>query len=126
MHRRLRLTLLVIFAAAAIAPPPFPVSAQGLPSLRNFASQHEKPDCPKGDPVVWLNSKGTIYYPEASKYYGYTPNGKWICQSDAIKSGAMLTKTVPQPLTAPSGVLPSGAPSSAAPAAPASATPTSK
>jgi hypothetical protein len=119
MHRSLRLTLLAMSAGAAIASPAFPVSAQGLPSLRNFASQHEKPDCPKGDPGVWLNSKGTIYYPEASKYYGYTPNGKWICQSDAIKSGAMLTKTVPQPSAAPgagpSGMSPSSAPASAAP-----------
>jgi hypothetical protein len=114
-----------MFATAAVAQPSFPAYAQGLPSLRNFQSTHEKPDCPKGDPVVWLNAKGTIYYPEASKYYGYTPNGKWICQSDAIKSGAILTKTVPQPSAVPSGVLPSGAPASAAPAAPASAAPTS-
>jgi hypothetical protein len=123
MHRTLRLTLLVTLAAGAVASPSFLASAQGLPSLRNFASQHEKPDCPKGDPVVWLNAKGTIYYPEASKYYGYTPNGKWICQSDAIKSGAMLTKTVPQPSASPS-VLPSGVSSPAAPAAQASAAPT--
>jgi hypothetical protein len=113
----------MMFVAASVAQPSSPIAAQGLPSLRNFAREHEKPDCPKGDPVVWLNAKGTIYYPEASKYYGYTPNGKWICQSDAIKSGAMLTKTVPQPAAAPSGVLPSGVPASAAPA---SAAPTSK
>jgi hypothetical protein len=123
MDRSFRLTLLAAFAAAAVASPSFPAAAQGLPSLRNFQSTHEKPDCPKGDPVVWLNAKGTIYYPEASKYYGYTPNGKWICQSDAIKSGAMLTKTVPQPSATPI-VLPSGVSSTAAPAAPASAAPT--
>jgi hypothetical protein len=123
MYRSVRFTLCVTFAAAAVVPSSFAASAQGLPSLRNFQSTHEKPDCPKGDPVVWLNAKGTIYYPEASKYYGYTPNGKWICQSDAIKSGAMLTKTVPQPAATPS-VLASGAPPPAAPAAPASAAPT--
>ncbi len=123
MHRWLRSMLIVTFAGAVVAQPPVAASAQGLPSLRNFQSQHEKPDCPKGDPVVWLNAKGTIYYPEASKYYGYTPNGKWICQSDAIKSGAMLTKTVPQPSATPI-VLPSGVSSTAAPAAPASAAPT--
>jgi hypothetical protein len=126
MQSSLRFTLLILFAAAALALPSFPISAQGLTSMRNYESQHAKPGCPKGDPVVWVNEKGTVYFPESSKYYGYTPNGKWACQSDAIKSGAMLTKTVPQPVTAPSGVLPSGAPSSAAPAAPASAAPTPK
>ncbi len=126
MHRSLRFALFTMFVAACVVRPSTPLGAQGLPSLRNFAREHEKPDCPKGDPVVWLNAKGTIYYPEASKYYGYTPNGKWMCQSDAIKSGAMLTKTVPQPSAAPGGALPSGGPASPAPTAPASSAPTPK
>jgi hypothetical protein len=126
MQSSLRFTLLIPFAAAALALPSCPVSAQGLSTMRNFESQHAKPGCPKGDPVVWVNAKETVYFPESSKYYGSTPNGKWACQSDAIKSGAVLTKTVPQPSAAPSGVFPSGAPSSVAPVAPASAAPSPK
>jgi hypothetical protein len=73
--------------------------------LSNAAHDLQKPTCAKGDPVVWLDTKLNVYFPETSPYYGKTYHGEWNCMSDAVKTGARLTKYVTSTSPAPAAAV---------------------
>lgn len=48
--------------------------------------------CASGDAVVWLNTGTKVFHLPGSSYYGKTKQGKYLCQSDALKLGAHASK----------------------------------
>ena len=79
-------------ALAQTAPATKPASIR-LPSSERFstaaaAAQH----CP-GDIVVWSTlSKSRTFHLSASKYYGRTKHGAFVCEKDAMAAGFHASK----------------------------------
>ena len=45
------------------------------------------------DPVVWANLDTKVLHGPASKFYGHTKNGAFVCQMAATRAGMHMDKT---------------------------------
>jgi hypothetical protein len=88
--------------AAAPARPTGPVAAPARPSAApNGAGQYAteaiaKAHCPN-DLVVWANLSSKIYHFSASKSYGKTKSGAYMCEKDAVSGSIRAAKNEKRP-----------------------------
>jgi len=82
-----------IFAAMALAPLAAWASGATFPAAQKFptaaaAAAH----CP-GDVVVWSSfTKTKAFHLAASRYYGKTKHGAYVCEKDALAAGFHASK----------------------------------
>ena len=88
--------------ATAPARPTGPVAAPARPSAApNGAGQYAtealaKAHCPS-DLVVWANLSSKIYHFSASKSYGKTKSGAYMCEKDAVSESIRAAKNEKRP-----------------------------
>jgi hypothetical protein len=88
--------------AAAPAKPTGPVAAPAKPSAAptgagQYATEAEaKAHCPS-DMVVWANLTSKIFHFSASKSYGKTKKGAFMCEKDAVSEGIRAAKNEKRP-----------------------------
>ena len=87
----MRVLILVALAAvpvvAVAAGPNFP-GAEKFPTAAAAAAH-----CP-GDVVVWSSfSKSKAFHLAASRYYGKTKHGAYVCEKDALAAGFHAAKS---------------------------------
>jgi hypothetical protein len=78
---------LIASATGADKKPP----AEALPG-KQFATEAEaKSDC-AADAVVWVNLRSGVYHDRASKSYGATKSGAYMCERESIAEGFHASK----------------------------------
>jgi hypothetical protein len=80
---------------AALAPPALPAtpSTRLAKSLEFKTTTAAQAHCP-GDLVVWSTlSKSKAYHLAASRYYGKTKHGAYVCEKDANAAGFHQAKS---------------------------------
>ena len=69
-----------------------PVPAPAALEKGQFKTEAEaKTSCPT-DSVVWVNLKSKIYHTSASKVYGKTKNGAYMCEKESTAAGFRAPK----------------------------------
>jgi hypothetical protein len=69
-----------------------PASATAPGEKGQYATEAEaKANCPS-DVVVWVNSISKIYHSSASRSYGKTRSGAYMCEKDSVAAGFRAPK----------------------------------
>jgi hypothetical protein len=69
-----------------------PASATAPGEKGQYATEAEaKASCPS-DVVVWVNSVSKIYHSSASRSYGKTRSGAYMCEKDSVAAGFRAPK----------------------------------
>ena len=69
-----------------------PASAQCEPSFCNGGLERLPPQAQAEplclfDPVVWVDTKSSVYHVAGSRSYGHTRHGAYMCETEAISAG---------------------------------------
>lgn len=84
MNSLLQRSLLALLAGCFFSSPAFALS-QYLTEAE--AQQH----CPKRT-IVWLNLPTMIWHYKGQRWYGNTKHGAYVCEKEAVASGARVTR----------------------------------
>ena len=77
----------VFVAECRGVPLPAPTAAATPLGERQFSSEAEaKASCPS-DAVVWVNPSSKVYHVGASRNYGRTRQGAYMCEKDSLAAG---------------------------------------
>jgi hypothetical protein len=61
-------------------------------ALDQFTTEEQaQKHCPS-DTVVWLNLPTMIWHYKGQRWYGRTKNGAYVCEKEAVASGARATR----------------------------------
>jgi hypothetical protein len=73
-------------------PPVMPAMGKG-----QYANEGEAKNGCRGDPVVWVNLRSGVYHDNASRSYGATKSGAYMCERDSVAGGFRASKTPKEP-----------------------------
>jgi hypothetical protein len=75
---------------------------QGSTGKGQFQTEAQaRSDC-QSDPVVWVNLRSGVYHESASKNYGTTRTGAYMCEKESIAQGFRASKATREPGKEPS------------------------
>ena len=85
-----------VFVAECLGLPP-PSAVPATLDKGQFKTEAEaKTSCPT-DNVVWVNRRSKVYHASASKSYGKTKNGAYMCEKESTAAGFRAPKGVKKP-----------------------------
>ena len=85
-----------VFIAECLGLPVPPATPAKLDKGQYRTEAEAKASCPS-DTVVWVNLRSKVFHTSASRSYGKTKSGAYMCEKDSVASGFRAPKGAKKP-----------------------------